>query len=176
MTTNIIITGFGGQGVLFAGKILAYTALMTGKQLSWLPSYGPEMRGGAANCHVIVSDEPVGSPIITAPDVLISMNRPSLDKFENDVKPGGYIIVDSSLIDRETTRDDVNFVKIPATEMCLKEKLGNLANMVIAGKLIKETGLYTFDEIIEGLKKSVPPTKAALLEKNMKAIELGFNY
>ncbi len=92
MTDNIIITGFGGQGILFVGKILAYAALLKGKQLSWLPSYGPEMRGGTANCHVIVSDEPVGSPIIINPNILISMNKPSLEKFENDVVPGGTII------------------------------------------------------------------------------------
>ena len=103
MTDNLIITGFGGQGILFAGKILAYAALMKGKQLSWLPSYGPEMRGGTANCHVIISDEPVGSPIIIHPNILISMNKPSLEKFENEVLPGGTIIYDKSLIDREVT-------------------------------------------------------------------------
>jgi len=173
---EIILAGFGGQGILFSGKVIAYSGLKAGREVSWLPSYGPEMRGGTCNCHVVVSDSPVGSPIIPEPDVLIAMNRPSLDKFENDVKAGGFIIVDSSLIDRETTRDDVTFVKIPATEMCHEAKLGNLANMVIAGKLIKETGLYTLDEIKEGLKKSVPPKKAALLESNMKAIELGYTY
>jgi len=173
---EIILAGFGGQGILFSGKVIAYSGLKAGREVSWLPSYGPEMRGGTCNCHVVVSDSPVGSPIIPNPDVLIAMNRPSLDKFENDVKAGGFIIVDSSLIDRESTRTDINFVKIPATEMCLKEKLGNLANMVIAGKFIKETGLYTLEEITEGLKKSVPPTKAALLEKNLKAIELGYEY
>lgn len=173
---EMILSGFGGQGILFSGKVIAYSGLKAGREVSWLPSYGPEMRGGTCSCTVIVSDNPVGSPIVPNPDVLIAMNRPSLDKFENDVKPGGFIVMDSSLIDREVLRDDVTVVKIPATELCHEHKLGNLANMVIAGKLIKETGLYTMEEIIEGLKKSVPPTKAALVEKNTKAIEIGYTY
>ena len=150
MTTNIIITGFGGQGVLFAGKILAYTALMTGKQLSWLPSYGPEMRGGAANCHVIVSDEPVGSPIITTPDVLISMNRPSLDKFEDTVKAGGTILYDKSLIDRDVKRDDVKIAGVDATAIATADGKASMANMIMLGALIKATGIFTLEEIRAG--------------------------
>lgn len=173
---EIILAGFGGQGILFSGKVLAYAGLKAGREVSWLPSYGPEMRGGTANCNVIVSEKPIGSPIIPNPDVLVALNRPSLDKFEDTVKPNGYIIMDNSLIDREVKRTDLNVIKIPATEMCHESKLGSLANMVVAGKLIKETGLYTMDEIIEGLKKSVPPTKAALVEKNIKAIELGYAF
>ena len=175
MTTNIIITGFGGQGILFAGKILAYTALITGKQLSWLPSYGPEMRGGTANCHVIVSDEPVGSPIIITPDVLISMNKPSLDKFEGAVKEGGTILYDKSLIDREVTREDVKVSAVPATEIATSDGKAGMANMIMLGALLKATGIFTLDEIRMGVEKTVPPTKQHLVDVNMAMIEKGYN-
>ena len=173
---KIILAGFGGQGILFAGKVLAYSGLKAEREVSWLPSYGPEMRGGTANCHVVVSDAPVGSPIIPNPNILIAMNRPSLDKFEDLVDKDGYIVYDSSLIDREVERKDVNVFPIPATQMAMEAGLDSLANMVIVGKVLKETGLYTLEEITKGLEKSVPPTKAALLEKNMQAIKLGYEY
>ena len=175
MTENIIIAGFGGQGVLFAGKILAYAALIKGKQLSWLPSYGPEMRGGTANCHVIVSDEPVGSPIIITPDILICMNKPSLDKFENDVRPGGTIVYDKSLIDRDVKRDDVKSVGIEATGIATNEAKANMANMIMLGALLKATDIFTLDEIRAGVEKAVPPTKKDLIDYNMKLIERGYN-
>lgn len=175
MTTNIIITGFGGQGILFAGKILAYTALITGKQLSWLPSYGPEMRGGTANCHVIVSDEPVGSPIIITPDVLISMNKPSLEKFEDAVAQGGTIIYDKSLIDREVKRTDVKTVAVEATGIATAEGKAGMANMIMLGALLKATGIFTIDEIRMGVEKTVPPSKQHLVEVNMEMIEKGYN-
>ena len=137
MTTNrILIAGFGGQGVLFAGKFLAYKGLCEGRQLSWLPSYGPEMRGGTANCSVILSDEPIGSPIITTPDTLIAMNLPSLDKYEPTTVPGGKIYVDSTLIKRKVQRDDVTAFYIPATQMASDSELTTLANMINAGKAI----------------------------------------
>ena len=116
-TTQILIAGFGGQGVLFAGKFLAYKGLVQDKQVSWLPSYGPEMRGGTANCSVVISDMPVGSPIITNPDILVAMNLPSLMKFVNDVVPGGHILLDSTLIDVKVERDDVTVHYIPATQL-----------------------------------------------------------
>ena len=106
-TLNVLLAGFGGQGILFSGKLLVYSGLLDGKEVSWLPSYGPEMRGGTCNCSVVLSDESIGSPLVTAPDVLIAMNLPSLDKFENSVVPGGTILLDSSLIDRKVTRQDV---------------------------------------------------------------------
>lgn len=173
---KIILAGFGGQGILFAGKVLAYSGLKAEREVSWLPSYGPEMRGGTANCHVVISDMPVGSPIIPNPDILIAMNRPSLDKFETLVEKDGYIIYDSSLIDRETERTDVHVFPIPATQLAMEAGLESLANMVVVGKVLKETGLYTMEEIKKGLEKSVPASKAALLEKNVQAIELGYNY
>lgn len=173
---KIVLAGFGGQGILFAGKVLAYSGLKAEREVSWLPSYGPEMRGGTANCHVVISDTPVGSPIIPNPDILIAMNRPSLDKFENLVEKDGYIVYDSSLIDRNAERSDVHVFPIPATQLALEAGLESLANMVIVGKVLKETELYTLEEIQKGLKKSVPASKAALLEKNIQAIELGYHY
>ena len=176
MTHELIFAGFGGQGILFSGKVLAYSAMHADKDVSWLPSYGPEMRGGTANCHVIISDTPVGSPIITNPDVLIAMNKPSLDKFEKAVVPGGKIFVDSSLIDRKVERDDVDVYYIPATQMALENKAAKLANMIIMGKMLKETGVLSYDEMKEGLKKCVPPTKAEMVDFNLKIIDLGYNY
>lgn len=175
MTDNIIIAGFGGQGILFAGKILAYAALLKGKQLSWLPSYGPEMRGGTANCHVIISDEPVGSPIITTPNILISMNKPSLEKFENDVVAGGTIIYDKTLIDREVERTDVKVSAVEATGIATKEAKSNMANMIMLGALLKATNIFTLDEIRAGVAKAVPPTKQEMVDYNMKLIERGYN-
>ena len=173
---KIILAGFGGQGILFAGKVIAYAGLKAEREVSWLPSYGPEMRGGTANCSVVVSDEPVGSPVIPNPDILIAMNRPSLDKFENLVEEKGYIVYDSSLIDRKVERKDVNVFPIPATQLAREAGLDSLANMVVVGQMLKATGIYTLDEISKGLEKSVPPSKAALLEKNVQAIKLGYEY
>lgn len=175
-TNEVIIAGFGGQGILFAGKVLAYGGLMCDKEVSWLPSYGPEMRGGTANCHIIISDAPIGSPIITEPNVLIAMNKPSLDKFENAVVSGGTIIVDSSLIDRKVERDDVNVFYIPATQMALDMEASKMANMIILGKLIKETDVLSYDELKRGLEKCVPPSKAELVDFNMKIIDSGYNF
>ncbi len=177
MTTQILIAGFGGQGVLFAGKFIAYKGLMEDKQVSWLPSYGPEMRGGTANCSVIISDEPVGSPIVSKPDVLIVMNLPSLDKYEDAVVPGGKIFVDSTLIERKVRRTDVEAYYIPATRLAADIGAPTLANMIITGKVLKETGVvdYTPESISKTLDKIVSARKAALKEINFKALDTGFN-
>jgi len=176
-SSQIVLAGFGGQGILFAGKVLAYTSLEAERNVTWLPSYGPEMRGGTCNCSIVVSDgKAVGSPVISNPDVLIALNRPSLDKFEKTVAPGGYIIYDDSLVDREVERTDVNVIKIPATELTLEHHLETLANMIILGKMLKVTGLFTTEEIKVGIEKSVPKSKEWLVEKNIEAVNLGFNY
>ena len=175
MTTQILLAGFGGQGILFAGKFLAYKGLLEGRQLSWLPSYGPEMRGGTANCSVILSDDPVGSPIVSNPDILVAMNLPSLDKYEDAVVPGGMIIVDSTLIERKVKRDDVKVFYIPATQMAQDMDAPTLANMIIAGKLMKESGMR-IDNIEDSLKKVVSAKRANLLEVNLKAINNGIEY
>ena len=175
-TTQILIAGFGGQGILFSGKFLAYKGLLDDIQVSWLPSYGPEMRGGTANCNVILSDTPVGSPIITTPDVLIAMNAPSLQKYVNTVAKGGQIYVDSSLIDVKVERDDVNVFYIPATQMAKDEGIASLANMIIVGHLLENHPELSFDGTEEVVEKLVPPKKAALKELNMKALNLGKNF
>ena len=133
---EIIIAGFGGQGLLFAGKVLAYGGLIENREVSWLPSYGPEMRGGTANCNVILSDTPVGSPIVQHPDILIVMNTPSLDKYESTVAPGGKIFVDSALITRKVSREDVEVFYIPATQMASDMNASGLANMILLGAVL----------------------------------------
>ena len=176
MTSNILIAGFGGQGVLFAGKFLAYKGMLEGKQISWLPSYGPEMRGGTANCSVILSDQPIGSPIVSNPDVLIAMNLPSLDKYENDVVPGGMIFVDSTLIGRKVERTDVKVFYIPSTKLAQEIGAPTLANMIMMGKVIKEAGAVSYNDIEGGLKKVVSARRADMFDINLKAIDTGYNF
>ncbi len=176
MTTELLIAGFGGQGVLFAGKFLAYKGLIEDAQVSWLPSYGPEMRGGTANCSVILSDEPVGSPIVSKPTVLMAMNLPSLDKYENDVLPGGKIFVDSTLISRKVARTDVDVYYIPSTALAKEIGAPTLANMVMTGKVIKECEGISAEHLEEALGKVVSARHADLKEINLKALETGMNY
>lgn len=170
---RIVLAGFGGQGLLFAGKVIAYAGLIEGRELSWLPSYGPEMRGGTANCSVTLSDEPIGSPLIMDPTVLIAMNQPSLLKFEETVVPGGLILADTSLVTRIPERDDVTICALEATNMAEEEGLKGLANIVLVGKLLKETSFCSEDTIEAAIRKAVPPRKAALIEKNLQALKLG---
>ena len=175
-TTQILIAGFGGQGILFSGKFLAYKGLIEELQVSWLPSYGPEMRGGTANCNVILSDLPVGSPIITVPDLLIAMNLPSLQKYVDAVAPGGQIYVDSSLIDARVDRADVEVFYIPATQMAKDAGISTLANMIIVGHLLENHPELSFDGAEAVVEKLVPAKKAALKELNIKALSLGRDY
>ena len=175
-TTQILIAGFGGQGVLFAGKFLAYKGLVQDKQVSWLPSYGPEMRGGTANCSVILSDTPVGSPIITNPDVLIAMNLPSLQKFVNDVVPGGHIILDSTLIDAKVERGDVQVHYIPATQLAKDAGFTSLANMILAGKAIRVSDCVDFADNVGTLQSFIPAKKANLIDANCQALQIGYDY
>ena len=172
-TTQILIAGFGGQGVLFAGKFLAYKGLMEDLQVSWLPSYGPEMRGGTANCSVVLSETPVGSPIISNPDVLIAMNLPSLQKYVNAVVPGGQIYLDSALISEKVERTDVEVFYIPASQMARDENIATLANMIIVGHLLENNPELSFAGTEAVVSKLVPPKKAALVELNKKALALG---
>ena len=176
MTSQILIAGFGGQGVLFAGKFISYMGLLEGKELSWLPSYGPEMRGGTANCSVIISDDPVGSPIVSNPDILMAMNLPSLDKYEDAVVPGGMIFVDSTLIERKVKRDDVKVFYIPSTYLAQQSGVPTLANMIMIGKFIKESGAVSEDYIEAALKKVVSAKRANLLDLNYNAIKSGMDY
>ncbi len=173
MTTETLLAGFGGQGILFAGKMLAYFGLMDGKEVSWLPSYGPEMRGGTANCSVCISDDPIGSPLVVEPDVLIVMNGPSYDKFIDSVKPGGIAIIDSALISSKCGRTDIKCFYIPATTLAAENDLVGMANIILVGKLVKETGITSKEIIRKALEKIIPARKAGLIESNIKAMEIG---
>lgn len=174
-TTEILLAGFGGQGVLFAGKILAYCGLMDDKKLSWLPSYGPEMRGGTANCSVCISDEPIGSPLVLTPDILIAMNQPSFDKFVTEVKAGGKVFYDSTLIESECTRTDIDMYAIPSSQLADDNELKGGSNIILLGKLLKESGLFTLETMKKAIEKVVPSSKAHLISNNFKAIEIGMN-
>ena len=176
MTREIIVSGFGGQGVMSIGKTLTEAGLAEGLHVSWLPSYGPEMRGGTASCGVIVSDEPVGSPIVATPDVLVAMNLPSLDKYESTVAPGGMIFADSTLIERKVTRDDVKVFYVPATKLANDNGTPTLANMVLMGKILKELGDFGEDSLRAALGKVISAKRADMLEVNLHAMQIGADY
>ena len=176
MTNKFLFAGFGGQGILFAGKLLAYKGLIDSKEVSWLPSYGPEMRGGTASCSIIISDTPVGSPIVAKPDILIAMNLPSLDKYENSVAEGGMIFYDSSLIGREVERKDVRAFPIPATKMAEENGTPTLANMIILGKVLAETKDFTDESVKAALAKVISAKRADMLDVNFNAIKLGYDF
>ena len=172
-TIQYLIAGFGGQGILFSGKFLSYKGLIDDKQVSWLPSYGPEMRGGTASCSVIVSDTPVGSPIVSNPDVLIAMNLPSLDKYEDSVVSGGTIYVDSTLIERKVRRTDVTVHYIPATGLASDNNMPTLANMIMVGKVLAESDDFGAESVDAALKKVISAKHADMMEINMKAMQIG---
>ena len=176
MNHEVILAGFGGQGILFAGKLLAYTGMIFDKAVSWLPSYGPEMRGGTANCHIMLKDDVVGSPYVVNPTEAIILNKPSFDKFESAVLPGGKLFYDSSLCDNPHTRDDIEYIAIPATTIAYEMNASKLANMIITGKVLKETGMFKLEDVFTALEKLIPAKRAEMLEINKKAIEAGFNY
>ncbi len=173
---EIIISGFGGQGIQAAGKLLAYAGMLENKNVSFLPSYGPEMRGGTSNCHVIISDDPIGSPILNSATVVMAMNRPSLDKFESYLEPNGILLMDSSLVNRKPERKDIRVFEIPATQIA--SDMGNLtyANIIMLGKLIHETGAVSAEYIEKGLKKVLPEKKHYMIPEEMKALKLGMEY
>ncbi len=176
MTNRFLIAGFGGQGLLFAGKFMAYKGMMEDKQVTWLPSYGPEMRGGTASCSVVISDEPVSSPIVENPDVLMVMNLPSLDKYESTVAPGGTIFVDSTLIERKVERTDVKVVYIPATRLASENNMASLANMILVGAILKELNQFDDEGITAALKKVVSARHQEMFNYNLKALEIGRDY
>jgi len=173
MTEEIIIAGFGGQGVLSMGKILSYSGIMQNQEVSWMPSYGPEMRGGTANVTVIVSDERVSSPILTEFDTAIVLNQQSMDKFEETVKPGGYLLYDPNGISHNPERKDINIFKINGAK--LASEMGNtkIFNMVVLGAFLKMRPIVKLENVIKGLKKSIPERYHSLLPLNEEAISKG---
>ena len=177
MEKSVIIGGFGGQGVLFLGKILAHAGMLEGKEVTWFPSYGAEMRGGTANCTVVISDELIGSPVITKPDTLVAMSDASLKKFDQKIKNGGSLFLDSSLINnKEDLRKDIEIFAVPATEIA--RKLGNTksANMVLLGALIARTGILSKLSVFKALDSSMPDNKKDLTAGNKNAITEGMKY
>lgn len=173
MNIGIVMSGFGGQGVMSMGQVVCYAGLAEGKEVSWLPSYGPEMRGGAAYCMVVVGDEPVGSPVVPKPDALIIMNRPSLDRFEGTLKPGGLLILNTSMCDREPSRKDITVVKVPATDTA--SELGNIrvANMVALGAFLAMKPVVKVDSIVEALQEHLPEHQKKHVPLNRRALEAG---
>ncbi|MCK9219020.1 MAG: 2-oxoacid:acceptor oxidoreductase family protein [Bacteroidales bacterium] len=173
MTEEIIIAGFGGQGVLSMGKILAYSGVMQNKEVSWMPSYGPEMRGGTANVTVIISDERISSPILNSFDTAIILNQQSMDKFEKSVKPGGLLIYDPNGITRHPNRKDINIYSIEAADEAGRLGLSKVFNMIVLGGFLKLKPLVSPEYLHKGLEKSLPERHHKLIPENEKAVEIG---
>lgn len=173
MTHEMILAGFGGQGVMLMGQMLAYAGMTEGKHVSWLPSYGPEMRGGTANCTVVVSDKPVGSPLITRPGIVVAMNLPSLDKFEDSIKPGGLLVYNSSLITRKPQRDDIEVLAVPANEIANELGSERIANMVVLGTLLGKKPMVEMHSILAALRHALPAHRHNLLPLNEQALDRG---
>jgi 2-oxoglutarate ferredoxin oxidoreductase subunit gamma len=176
MFEQIIISGFGGQGALFAGQLLTYAGLEEGRQVAWLPSYGPEMRGGTARCTVTVSDETIGSPITDTPSAVVALNPPSLEMFEPKVQPGGLLIVNSSIAKEKVKRDDIKSLSIPATDMAREEFSDErMTNMILLGALVRLTGVVSLESVVTALKKNLPERRHHLLEPNRVALQKGWD-
>ncbi len=176
MQTEILISGFGGQGVLFAGQVLSYAGMDCGRMVTWIPSYGPEMRGGTANCTVIISDEEIGSPLVRHPSAVIVMNLPSLDKYESEIKSGGVLVVNSSMVNRPVTRPDIKVVVIPGNEIA--ELLGDkrMTNMVLLGGLLANLPVLPVEAVEKALQDHLPARHHKLLPMNFKALRQGASY
>lgn len=173
MLEEVIMAGFGGQGVMLMGRLLAYAGMLEGKNVAWMPSYGPEMRGGTANCTVIISSEEVASPVVSYPKSIIVMNKPSLDKFEATVQKDGLIIINESLINQKVKRDDVRIVRVPANDIA--NELGNLkvANMVVLGAYLKKSEVVRLETIFKALEKVLAGRNQKLIDLNKKALKQG---
>lgn len=173
MNREMIFAGFGGQGVMLMGQILAYAGMLEGQQVSWIPAYGPEMRGGTANCSVIIGDEQVGTPIVTEPSVVVAMNLPSLDKFESMLMPEGALLINSSLIERKAHRTDVKSILVPCNDIA--KELGNLkvANMVMVGAIVAASGVVSVESVISVLSKKIFKNKPEVMPLNEQAIRRG---
>ncbi len=174
METSIIFSGFGGQGVLFAGQLLAYAGMDAGRHVTWIPSYGPEMRGGTAHCIVIISDEPIGAPTVARPDVAVALNLPSFDKYEPLVKPGGVLVVNSSLVETQSNRTDITAIYVPANAIAEEWGTSKMMNMAAIGALLSVRPVLPLDVVEQALKAHLPAGKQHLVEANLKVIRHGF--
>ena len=174
--TSIIISGFGGQGTLFAGQVLAYASMDDGLEVTWIPSYGPEMRGGTAHCTVIVSDEPIGSPLVRRPDVVLAMNLPSVDKYEFLIKDGGVMVANSSLVNREITREGIKSLLIPANTIAEELGMTRLGNMIMMGAMLAMKPILPLDTVKQALGEHIPERHKKTLPLNYEAMDTGYQY
>ncbi len=173
---SLIISGFGGQGVLSAGRMAALAAMFGGREVSWLPSYGPEMRGGTANCSVVISDSPIGSPLLSRCDALVALNRPSLEKFESALNPGGILLLDSSLVDIRPSRGDIRVFAVPASEAAAECGNMTFAGVMLLGCLAANTACFTREHFEEALREILPPKKQGLIPAEMEIFDRGGGY
>jgi 2-oxoglutarate ferredoxin oxidoreductase subunit gamma len=176
MQTEITISGFGGQGVLFAGQLLAYAGMDVGKEVTWIPSYGPEMRGGTANCTAIISDEEIGSPLVLHPAAVIAMNLPSMDKYESAVRPGGLLVVNSSMVNRKAMRNDIQVVSVPGNEIAEQVGERRMTNMVLLGALLANLPVLPFQAIEQALAARLPQRHQRLLPLNYECLRKGARF
>ena len=172
---NVIMAGFGGQGLMFIGKLLAYSAMKAGRHVTWIPSYGPEMRGGTANCTVVISEEEIGSPVITSPQALIIMNNPSLEIFEPRLQPNGTLFLNTSMITRKPSRKDIEVIAVPANDIAAEVGEKRAANMVMLGAYIAHTKVVSEETLLEGLRELFAK-KSEFLGVNKRAFEKGLEY
>ena len=176
MHEEVIVAGFGGQGALFAGQLLTYTGLDEGFHVSWIPSYGPEMRGGTAHCTVIVSDDPVGSPIIREPTVCIVMNPPSMDKYEPLVRPGGILVINSTLARQKSERSDISAVYVPANELAAEVGNVKMANVVLLGAMLGTREILPIDSVKRTMDEHIPERRKHIIEPNKRALDRGVQF
>lgn len=174
--TSIIVSGFGGQGTLFAGQVLAYAALDNGFEVTWIPSYGPEMRGGTAHCTVIISKEPIGSPLVRKPDIVLAMNLPSVDKYETLIKDGGVMVANSSLFNREITREGIDALLIPANKIAEELGMVRLTNMIMVGAMLAFRPILPLDKVKEALGNHIPERHHKTLPMNYDAMDKGYQF
>lgn len=176
MHEALVFSGFGGQGVMFVGQLLAYTAMDVGLEVTWIPSYGPEMRGGTAHCTVVVSDKPIGSPLVSRPDIAVVFNNPSFEKYEPIVKPGGLLVVNRSLIAHNSLRDDIEVVAIPATDMAYDLGNARLTNVILLGATLTARPLLSADQMRAGLEAHIPAHHRDKLPLNFEALAMGIDF
>lgn len=176
METSIIIAGFGGQGVLFAGQMLAYAGMDNGRFVTWFPSYGPEMRGGTANCTVMVSDQPIGAPVTPAPDIVLALNQPSFAKYVEKVKTGGLLLVNGDLVQAETTRSDIELVLLPASQIAKDCGVAQVMNMAMVGGMLAKRPFLPITAVQQAMHRHLPAHKAKLLAANTKALAAGYDH
>ena len=173
MHESVIMSGFGGQGILLMGQLLCYAGMHEGRKVTWMPSYGPEMRGGTANCTVMISSERVGSPVTQFPQSLVAMNKASLDKFENAIQPEGFLVINSSLVDRDPVRTDIRFIKVPANQIAEEAGTLQVTNMAALGAYVAGRGVVSLDAVIIALRRMIPEHRKQMLAVNEEALRRG---